>query len=74
MTIHREEALYTVSVRQVWEARCVSPISGELIIERDDEVIGARQKIDVRLLKEAEDRGLTLERTIPYTSVLKAGK
>jgi hypothetical protein len=44
-----------------WKAEIVSPISGETLVAYGDTVEEARQRADLHILRECEERGLTIE-------------
>lgn len=56
------EMRYHTTVEMVYRARCVSPTSGEDIVVIGDSISDARRRVDLKILEEAEQRGLSVAR------------
>jgi hypothetical protein len=53
---------YQVFVEMAWKATCISPISGEPLTAYGVDIDDARRRLDMRILAECEDRGLSVQR------------
>jgi hypothetical protein len=59
--IERRNVPYTISVTLAYRGSAVSPISGKTLVAFADTVEEARQRVDLQILRECEERGLTIE-------------
>ena len=52
--------VWNVSVDQVYRGKGTSPISGTVFVAYGDTPEEARQRVDIQLLRECEERGITI--------------
>lgn len=56
---------YTVTAEMCWKVKTISPVSGKRIECYGDTVDDARRKVDLVMLREANERGLEIKRWDP---------